>query len=102
MKQWEALEKRVLAWRTSLAGVMEVVASAKDKVDSYRFNIVLAKSIVFNGPPADVFIEMIHLPLRLSQLASRHPHDFMPVSCSNSYQSPYESAIIPSFKLLTG
>ena len=28
-EQWEALEKRVLAWRTSLAGVMEVVASAK-------------------------------------------------------------------------
>ncbi|KAF8333692.1 hypothetical protein F5887DRAFT_992983 [Amanita rubescens] len=28
-EQWEALEKRVLAWRTSLAGVMEVVESAK-------------------------------------------------------------------------
>jgi translation initiation factor 3 subunit M len=28
-EQWEALEKRVLAWRASLASVMEVVASAK-------------------------------------------------------------------------
>lgn len=28
-EQWEALEKRVLAWRTSLTSVMEVVAGAK-------------------------------------------------------------------------
>ncbi|KAK2466003.1 hypothetical protein APHAL10511_001644 [Amanita phalloides] len=28
-EQWEILEKRVLAWRTSLASVMEVVANAK-------------------------------------------------------------------------
>ena len=28
-EQWKALEKRLVAWKTGLAGILEVVASAK-------------------------------------------------------------------------
>lgn len=28
-EQWEALEKRLVAWKTGLAGVLEVVAAAR-------------------------------------------------------------------------
>ena len=50
--QWEALEKRLAAWKISLAGVLEVVASAKKRNSPEPPAAVVAAAAATNGTEA--------------------------------------------------